>query len=166
MTGCSTTCRGAVTRTSWTSVAAAGLLALHAARRTSGTVHAVDLWLGKDLSGNGEERLRRNAELLGVASRVKVHTADVRSTGPADASVDVVLSALCVHNLGSRPDRTAALAEAVRVLRPGGTMVISDLAHVEDEYAPQLRRLGLRVRTAPAPGTFPPQRYLVATVPG
>ena len=36
------------------------------------------------------------------------------------------------------------------------------LAHVEDEYAPRLRAAGLSVRTARAPGTFPPQRLLVA----
>jgi SAM-dependent methyltransferase len=143
----------------------AGLLALGAAQRTAGTVHAVDRWVGKDLSGNRESRLRRNAELLGVASRVVVHTADVRSTGLADASVDVVLSALCVHNLGSPADRWAALAEAVRVLRPGGSLVISDLAHVEDEYAPALRQLGLQVRTARVPASFPPQRCLVAHRP-
>ncbi len=140
----------------------AGLLALGACGRTSGTVHGVDLWSGTDLSGNGPERLRRNAELLGVTDRLQVRTEDVRALGLADGSVDVVLSALCLHNLRDAADREQALTEAVRVLRPGGTIALSDLAHVEQEYAPFLRQLGFAVRTETVPGTFPPQRALVA----
>lgn len=141
----------------------AGLLALGACARTRGTVHGVDLWSGTDLSGNGPERLRRNAELLGATDRLRVRTEDVRALGLADSSIDVVLSALCLHNLGDPADRQQALKEAVRVLRPGGTMAISDLAHVEDEYAPFLRGRGFTVRTSAVPATFPPQRALVAT---
>ena len=142
-----------------------GLLGLGAAQRTRGAVHGVDLWVGKDLSANGPDRLRRNAALLGVADRLVVHCADVRSTGLPGASVDVVLSSMCVHNLPDAEDRLATLDEAVRVLRPGGTIVLSDLAHVEDEYAPHLRGRGLEVRTQAVPASFPPQRALVARRP-
>lgn len=142
-----------------------GLLALGAARRTRGIVHGVDLWSGTDLSGNGPAALRRNAELLGVAERLVVHTADVRGTGLPDASVDVVLSALCLHDLADAEARRAALDEAVRLLRPGGTLALSDLADVEDEYAVHLRGRGLEVRTERVRATFPPQRALVARVP-
>lgn len=139
-----------------------GLLALGAALRTRGPVHGVDLWRGGDLSGNGPARLHRNAGLLGVADRLVVHTGDVRSLRLPDRSVDVVLSALCLHNLPDAAARAAALAEAVRVLRPGGTLALADLAHVEQEYAPYLRAEGFAVRTERAPATFPPQRVLVA----
>jgi arsenite methyltransferase len=139
-----------------------GLLALGAAQRTTGTVSAVDRWVGKDLSGNGPDRLRRNAEILGVTGGVEVLTADVRDLPLPDASVDVVVSALCLHNLPEPADRRRALEEALRVLRPGGRLLVSDLAHVDDEYAPQLREHGLQVTTQRVPATFPPQRMLVA----
>ncbi len=142
--------------------AGGGLLALGAALRTTGTVHAVDLFVGKDLSGNGLGRLNRNIRIVGVTDRVQVHRTDVRATGLPDGSADVVLSSLCIHNLSEAADRAAALDEAVRFLRPGGTLVISDLAHVEKEYAPRLRAAGLQVSTSRAPATFPPQRLLVA----
>lgn len=143
----------------------AGLLALGACGRTRGTVHGVDLWSGTDLSGNGPERLKRNAEILGITDQLQVRTEDVGALGLADRSVDVVLSALCLHNLSDPAARQQALAEAVRVLRPRGTIALSDLAHVEDEYAPFLRDRGFTVRTSSVPATFPPQRALVATAP-
>jgi arsenite methyltransferase len=144
----------------------AGLLGVGAARRTTGTVHCIDLFVGKDLSGNSPERLLRNARRAGVAERVDVRREDVRSTSLADGSVDVVLSTLCLHNIPTGAGRRQALAEVVRVLRPGGTVVLSDLAHVEDEYAPALRAAGLAVRThGRLPGTFPPQRLLTAAAP-
>lgn len=144
----------------------AGLLGVGAARRTTGAVHCVDLFVGKDLSGNSPERLLRNARRAGVAGQVEVHREDVRATSLPDRSVDVVLSTLCLHNIPSASGRGRALAEVVRVLRPGGTVVLSDLAHVDDEYAPRLRAAGLAVRThGRLPGTFPPQRLLTATTP-
>jgi hypothetical protein len=44
-------------------------------------------------------------------------------------------------------------------------VALSDLAHV-DEYAAHLQAAGFTVhRTGRAPGTFPPQRFLIATAP-
>ncbi|HEY6744378.1 MAG TPA: class I SAM-dependent methyltransferase [Mycobacteriales bacterium] len=139
-----------------------GLLAIGAAKRTRGAVHAVDLFVSKDLSNNGPERLARNSLLDGVPERLHVHRVDVRATGLPDGAADVVVSSLCFHNLPEQHESTAALDEAVRLLRPGGTLVLSNLAHVEDEYAPHLRAAGFSVLTSRAPATFPPQKLLVA----
>jgi len=143
-----------------------GLLGLGAAARTGGVVHCVDLFVATDLSGNTPDRLRANAAALGVADRVRVHRTDTRATGLPDACADVVLSSLCLHNLADAGARGEALDEVVRILRPGGTVVVSDLAHVRAEYAPHLEGRGLAVRTERVPGTFPPQRLLVAHRPG
>jgi SAM-dependent methyltransferase len=144
--------------------AGAGLLAIRAAHRTCGRVVACDLFVAKDLLCNGEARLRRNAARSGV--RLDVVRADVRSLPLPDASADVVLSALCLHNVPNAEGRRTALREVVRVLRPGGTLVLSDLAHVDDEYAPQLHRAGLHVETrGRVRGTFPPQRLVIAQPP-
>lgn len=146
--------------------AGAGLLGIGAAHRVPrGRVQCVDLWVGKDLSGNQPDRLRRNAALEGVAERVDVLTGDVRALALPDASVDVVVSALCLHNLPDEQGRHDAAHELVRVLRPGGHVAVSDLAGT-DQLAAWLSEAGLEVLAHErAPGTFPPQRLLLARRP-
>lgn len=69
---------------------------------------------------------------------------------------------LCVHNIDDVQGRARALDEMVRVLRPGGKIVVADLAGI-DAYAEHLRGLGLDVEVmGVAWGTFPFQRTLVA----
>ncbi|NDI49826.1 class I SAM-dependent methyltransferase [Goekera deserti] len=143
----------------------AGLLGLGAARRVPrGRVHCVDLWVGTDLSGNGVDRLRRNARLEGVADRVDARTVDARELDLPDRSVDVVLSSLCLHNIDDAGRRRAA-GEMARVLAPGGTVAVSDLAGTDD-LAAWFTADGLRVlRHERVPRTFPPQRWVLAERP-
>jgi arsenite methyltransferase len=104
-----------------------GLMAVGAATRVpDGRVIAVDIWRKEDLSGNSPDALEANAHRVGVADRIEVRSDDARSLQLADASVDVVLSVLCVHNIEPLADRERALAEIVRVLRPGGCALIAD----------------------------------------
>jgi ubiquinone/menaquinone biosynthesis C-methylase UbiE len=72
---------------------------------------------------------------------------DMRSLGFGDASFDVVVSHWAVHNLSEQADRKVALREMVRVLNPGGVIMLADIMH-HDEYAAELRACGLQdVRT-------------------
>lgn len=146
--------------------AGAGLMGIGAARRAPrGRVDCVDLWVGKDLAGSGPDRLRRNAAEEGVADRVEVHTGDARALDFEDASVDVVLSVLCLHNIPDVEGRAAAARELTRVLRPGGSIVVGDLAGTDD-LARWFTEQGLVVVAHErAPGTFPPQRLLHARRP-
>jgi arsenite methyltransferase len=143
--------------------AGAGLLGIGAAHRVPrGRVHCIDLWVGKDLSNNSMDRLRRNASIEGVSERVDARRVDARELHLSDGSVDVVLSTLCLHNLGEVVARKQAALEIVRVLAGRGTVVISDLAGV-DELAKWFAAEGIVVQPVrPAAGTFPPQRILVA----
>jgi ubiquinone/menaquinone biosynthesis C-methylase UbiE len=59
-----------------------------------------------------------------------------------DASFDVVVSSLAVHNIGGHEGRIQAIDEAVRVLKPGGRLVIADLMWAS-VYARRLRELGM-----------------------
>jgi arsenite methyltransferase len=101
----------------------------------------VDLWRA-DQTGNSPEMTRRNAEAEGVADRVTVRSGDMTSLPFDDDSFDVIVSSLAIHNIPTAAGREAAIDEAVRVLRPGGRIVIADLKHT-GKYLARLRSLGL-----------------------
>lgn len=117
-----------------------GLMAVGAARRvTTGEAVAVDLWRGGDLSGNGRDGLRANADAAGV--QVDIVDGDAQQLPFPDASFDAVVSVLCLANIGDRAGRQRAVAECLRVLRPGGRLVLADY-RLTGEYAATLRSLG------------------------
>jgi arsenite methyltransferase len=144
-----------------------GLLAVGAALRGAGVrVVGVDIWSAKDLSNNTAEAARRNAELAGVGDRVEVRDGDARRLDFPDASFDVVVSNLCLHNIPRAADRAQACREIARVLAPGGVALVSDFRHTRS-YARALASDGLAVRRG-APHlftTFPPLRIVRAERP-
>lgn len=120
-----------------------GAVTVAVARRVPrGHVVGVDLWRRQDQSGNDPGAARANLAAAGIADRVALQTADMRALPFADASFDLVVSSLAVHNLGRREDRDRAIDEMHRVLRPGGHLVVADLAHTE-EYRARLRSRGV-----------------------
>jgi SAM-dependent methyltransferase len=100
----------------------------------------VDLWRSVDQSGNEPATTLSNAAAEAV--RIELITADMRALPLATGSLDVVVSSLAIHNIADGPGRTKAITEAVRVLRPGGRLVLADFRHAP-EYADQLSGLGL-----------------------
>jgi arsenite methyltransferase len=105
------------------------VLMLAAKRLLKGHAVGIDLWSTKDQSGNSEQVTLQNAKLEGVQERVELHTADMRKLPFPDRSFDVVTSSLAIHNIGSASGREQALAEIVRVLKPGGIALIADIGH-------------------------------------
>jgi arsenite methyltransferase len=119
-----------------------GAVLLTVARRlTTGTAIGLDLWQTKDQSGNSETATRRNAIAEGLADRIDLVTGDMRSLPFDDASFDLVVSSLALHNVPDSDDRATAVSEALRVLRPGGRLLLADALHTE-AYADTLRRAG------------------------
>ncbi|HEX4284085.1 MAG TPA: class I SAM-dependent methyltransferase [Terracidiphilus sp.] len=144
-----------------------GLLLIGAARRlTTGHATGIDIWNAEDLSGNGPEALKANIALEGVGARTTILSEDARQMNFADASIDVVLSNLCLHNIYQQPGRAKACQEIVRVLKPGGVAVLSDYKLMR-EYQAELALAGLNIEMCPLDwtGTFPPLRILVARKP-
>jgi SAM-dependent methyltransferase len=118
------------------------VLCAAAKRLPRGRAIGVDLWQA-DQTGNSARAAEANAALENVADRVELHTADMTALPLPDNSVDVVVSSLAIHNIPTRQGRRGALNEAVRVLRPGGRLVIADLWETRD-HATQLRGIGWR----------------------
>jgi ubiquinone/menaquinone biosynthesis C-methylase UbiE len=107
-----------------------GLMLIGAAKRlTTGRATGIDIWQQEDLSGNSTEATQRNAACEGVADRVELQTADMRTLPFGDATFDVVVSKAAIHNIYAAEGRAQAIAEIVRVLKPGGHALIDDIRH-------------------------------------
>lgn len=121
-----------------------GLFLIGAAQKlTAGRATGIDIWSMEDLSGNTESATLANAKAEGVGERVRVEEADACKLPFNDASFDVVLSSLAIHNIRDREQRQVALAQMVRVLKPGGRIVIFDIFHTAD-YAKYLEANGVK----------------------
>ncbi len=97
---------------------------------------------------------RANAERAG-ATNVEFRKGVIESLPLEDASVDVVISN-CVINLS--PDKTAVLAEAFRVLAPGGRVRVADV--VAEEPLTDTERAGLGEHARCAAGALSRSEYL------
>jgi SAM-dependent methyltransferase len=120
-----------------------GFLLIEAAKHlTSGSATGIDLW--KTNAGEqSPEVARRNAHLEGVADRVEIKNADARAMPFADSTFDVIVSSLMLHHAGGSVDRNQVLHEMVRVLKPGGTVLLYDVSPLIGGAAQQLRARGL-----------------------
>jgi ubiquinone/menaquinone biosynthesis C-methylase UbiE len=119
---------------------------------------------GLDMTPAMRDKLHRNADAMG-ARNVHVIDGNAERLPLPDASVDVVTSNGVLNLV---PDKAAAFAEIVRVLKPGGRLQLADIALrtpvseqsrsdprlwaecvvgaiVEDDYTAQLRAAGLSV---------------------
>jgi ubiquinone/menaquinone biosynthesis C-methylase UbiE len=119
------------------------VLLMAAQHLTTGRAVGLDLWRSVDQSGNSPEATRRNAEAEGVADRVELHTGDMTAMPFEDNSFDVVVSSLAIHNISGSARREKAINEAVRVLRPGGRLLIADIRATRQHEA-QLAKLEMK----------------------
>ena len=104
-----------------------GFLMLEAAKHlTSGKATGIDIWV-EDSGGQTGSAVWQNAALEGVKDKVDVQNVDARQMPYASATFDVIMSSLALHHMGSNADRDRALQEMMRVLKPGGTILLYDM---------------------------------------
>jgi len=148
------------------------VLTMVAKRLPCGSAVGIDVWSKADQSGNGVEAAERNLVAEGVRERCTLVTGDMRSMPFPDASFDLIVSSLAIHNIRSSAGRCQAIAEIARALSPGGRVAIADLGWTR-RYAQKLEALGfigvrrrhLGWRFWWGPG-FPATALVTATKPG
>jgi len=105
-----------------------------------------------DLTPELLEQSRENARICGVP--LEWHEADVERLPFPDAHYDVVLSQFG-HMFAPRPD--VAIAEMLRVLKPGGTIAFSTWP--PDTFVGRMFQLSARYAPPPPPGASPPWQW-------
>ncbi|MBE9482509.1 MAG: arsenite methyltransferase [Chloroflexi bacterium] len=84
--------------------------------------------IGVDMTAEMIEKARENARKGGYRN-VEFRLGEIGNLPVADNSVDVVISN-CVINLS--PDKKRVLEESYRVLKPGGSVMVSDIALLKE----------------------------------
>lgn len=142
-----------------------GLLMIGAAKKlTSGKSIGIDIFDAKDLTKNSIERTKANAQTERVAKKVEILKMDILKTDFPNDYFDVIVSNLCLHNIKKSRDRKATCAEIYRIIKPKGTVIISDFIHTR-EYTRKFRSLGMHVQKE-GPyvfDTFPPLTIIRAS---
>jgi ubiquinone/menaquinone biosynthesis C-methylase UbiE len=112
--------------------------------------------IGVDFSRVAVELATERATALGMSGEARFVVGSFADTGLADASVDAAMSEDAIQYV---PDKTAAIRETARILRPGGRLVFAafelDPDHARvlpvigedpvDDYRPLLESAGFNV---------------------
>jgi ubiquinone/menaquinone biosynthesis C-methylase UbiE len=112
--------------------------------------------IGVDMSPEMLERARENARTGGYHN-VEFRLGEIENLPVADNSVDAVISN-CVINLS--PDKSKVFKEAYRALKPGGRIMISDIALLKE--LPSAIKNSVEAYVGCVAGATTKQEYLAA----
>lgn len=112
---------------------------------TTGKAIGIDIY-DPNAGGGTPAIFWKNAHQEGVADRVELQNVNACQMPFPDASFDVVVSTLAFHHIHSSSaaeGRRQAAREILRVLRPGGKVLIFDIGHTLAELEQVLRAAGV-----------------------
>jgi ubiquinone/menaquinone biosynthesis C-methylase UbiE len=135
-----------------------GLLMIGAAKKlTTGKSIGIDIWNDTDLSNNTRSLAKQNAVLENVGDKTEILSRNILQSSFDDKYFDVIVSNLCLHNIYDKDGRKTACREIYRILKDGGTAIISDFRHTK-EYQKSLEEMGMKVEKIGTYfwDTFPP----------
>ena len=110
--------------------------------------------IGVDMTPEMIEKARENAE-KGSYDNVEFRLGEIENLPVADNSVDVVISN-CVINLS--PDKKRVFQEALRALKPGGRLMVSDIVLLKE--IPDFIRNSIEVYTGCISGAAMKDEYI------
>jgi SAM-dependent methyltransferase len=116
-----------------------GQLLIRFAKSAPGEYVGLDYW-GNDWEYS-KSQCERNAELEGVRGRLQFAHGSASRLPFSTGEFGRVVSCLTFHEVRDVPDKTASLAEALRVLEPGGRFAFVDLFDDQGFYAGRDRAL-------------------------
>jgi ubiquinone/menaquinone biosynthesis C-methylase UbiE len=125
----------------------------------------IDLWI-RGGGGTSLKTAKRNAEIEGVADRVKFKKADVRAIPYPDNYFDIVTASFVIHIVYK--DRDKALKEMIRVLKPRGKFAVMEPPKgykwkIDKKLKQKLEDLGLKnVEFFPIKINYPKKREVYA----
>ena len=96
-----------------------------AVRKPAARVVGVDLWAAD--WEYSKAACEANARALGVGERVSFQRASAAALPFGDATMDAVVSHFVFHEVKDGGGALGAMAEAVRVLKPGGALAVQDM---------------------------------------
>lgn len=112
-----------------------GVLAVKlAVRYPQSQVTGVDYW-GDDWE-YAQAVCDENARRAKVAGSVRFIRGDAAALDYQDCTFDVVVSNLTFHEVDTAPDKRSVVAEALRMLKPGGAFVFVDTFYQSKIYGP------------------------------
>jgi arsenite methyltransferase len=122
-----------------------GFMLLGCAKKlTTGKAIGVDLWL-PGYGGGPAERFLNNIRAEGLSDRAECRTMDARRMTFEDATFDVVISSFGVSHIGrDAAERAQVIRDMLRVLKPGGTLALYDMAQSVNESLRTLRQSGIK----------------------
>jgi arsenite methyltransferase len=111
---------------------------------TSGKGTGIDIY-DPNAGGGTPDIFWKNARKEGVADRVELKNMDAREISFANESFDVVISTFAFHHMGNDESRRKAAREIVRVLKPGGKVMVYDARFAVQELEEVMREAGFHV---------------------
>jgi len=142
-----------------------GLLAIGFAKAIrGGEAVGIDIWM-KFGGGTSLRTAKRNAEIEGVADKVKFEEGDARNIPYPDGYFDIVVASFAIHII--HKDREKAFQEMIRVLKPGGKFAIIEPPRswagwaIGEKLRQTLEGIGLEnIRFQPLLVSYPKKRHV------